>query len=151
MLISLIGNLNGRVDQTRIVMHVTLRVDRDRGNYLAGNGSSCCARVRRGDQDLSILRVSTRAASRLADAVCRRERFVYIVDASLPARVTMCSLKTPSCDGECRKPSSTAYSNHLYDEDLHVNVGLPQLFQWLESARRSPAAFRCGARNKPYA
>src|SRR5262249_45422462 len=30
---------------------------------------------------------------------------------------------------EVAEPSSTAYSNHLYDEDLHVNVSLPQLFQ----------------------
>src|SRR5262249_23772242 len=45
-----------RTDRTSVVMRLTLGVDRERGNYLAGNGSSCWARVGRGDQHLSIRR-----------------------------------------------------------------------------------------------
>src|SRR5262249_61490990 len=51
-----------RTDRTCVVMRVTLGVHRERGNYLAGNGSSYWARVGRGDQHLSGRRASTTAA-----------------------------------------------------------------------------------------
>src|SRR5262245_5091194 len=51
-----------RTDRTCVVMRVTLGVHRERGNYLAGNGSSYWARVGRVDQHLSIRQASTRAA-----------------------------------------------------------------------------------------